>query len=525
MRYAGGGNAEIEAKTYGTIKITNSIIASSSKFGLKYNDDPNASGVSTLTLDVENTQFLDNAYSGLHVYPQKAAMNFTITNNTFLRNGRGWDPNNYLTKTGYPAMLVYASKSFGAWNITANNGPSAAADNNQANGFYFELDQLSRGAITLGANGNNMPYVSGGVAVQTGGTLNITPGTIIKFAYQDMKPGTVDTSFHAYGTLNLGNPNGPPSDPPVILTSFHDDTQGGDTDASGSTASAQPGDWNMIVTHAGGVASLNAVQMFYGGGNKSGGSPNPGTVFNEAGTLSMSNSSINLSLTRGVYVASGQTTLSNNIIANSKQNGLYVASSSTNVNASITNNTFNGNGKGVGASGGDQYAIYVNFGSGLSGNPFLLGNTGSGNTFNGIYMNNGGNAGQWTGGGNPSLPYVVFGNFQINTGDKVTLLGGSIVKFHDQKGRWDTLGGFTAGDATGPVVFTSWPDDSYGGDTDNDGGVIQPQPKFWDKVQVLSGTANLVDMMLRYGGYWGQGCLLNNGGTLIPGIVTQQFCQ
>lgn len=86
------------------------------------------------------------------------------------------------------------------------------------------------------ASGN--PYIvdvppGEGMVIQSGVTLTIDPGVIVKF-----KSGTqlwVDGAVIAHGTETE----------PVVFTSFYDDTYGGDTDGLGPT-SGSSGDWWRI---------------------------------------------------------------------------------------------------------------------------------------------------------------------------------------------------------------------------------------------------------------------------------------
>lgn len=71
----------------------------------------------------------------------------------------------------------------------------------------------------------------------------------------------------------------------------------------------------------------------------------------------------------------------------------------------------------------------------------------------------------------------------IGTSDTLTVLPGTIVKFHLKKGM-TVLGSLRAkGTQLKPIFFTSFLDDSKGGDTDKDGGLDSPMPGEWGPIQ------------------------------------------
>ena len=79
-----------------------------------------------------------------------------------------------------------------------------------------------------------IPYIVSGMTVNSGATVHISPGAILK-----IKGSTL---INVRGTLNaIGTPANP-----IIFTSLRDDSAGGDTNNDGSVTTPQPNDWNYI---------------------------------------------------------------------------------------------------------------------------------------------------------------------------------------------------------------------------------------------------------------------------------------
>ncbi|KKM17741.1 hypothetical protein LCGC14_1672690, partial [marine sediment metagenome] len=115
--------------------------------------------------------------------------------------------------------------------------------------------RLDGGTITDTRTWNeNLVYVlSGTVGVAPGASLTIPAGQIVKADGEGM--------LEVNGTLNVPGTSGSP----VVFTSIHDDTAGGDTNANAGATAPAAGDWKRIRIRTGGAADLQHADIRYAG--------------------------------------------------------------------------------------------------------------------------------------------------------------------------------------------------------------------------------------------------------------------
>ncbi len=91
--------------------------------------------------------------------------------------------------------------------------------------------------------------------------------------------------------------------------------------------------------------------------------------------------------------------------------------------------------------------------------------------------------------------YVISGLVTVNSGVTLSLQPGTIVKFQNSgstKGKLLVNGALQApGTASQPVIFTSINDDSFGGDTNQNGGATRPGAGDWDSLTISTTTFKL----------------------------------
>ncbi|MBI4262652.1 lamin tail domain-containing protein, partial [Candidatus Uhrbacteria bacterium] len=94
----------------------------------------------------------------------------------------------------------------------------------------------------------------------------------------------------------------------------------------------------------------------------------------------------------------------------------------------------------------------------------------------------------------PRVTFIVGSDatLTIEQGTIIKLMNGATLLVRgklDAKGTEDT-----------PVIFTSFQDDSYGGDTNQDGAASEPHPGDWDMIKIISDGSSFDHAVIRYGG-------------------------
>ncbi len=127
--------------------------------------------------------------------------------------------------------------------------------------------------------------------------------------------------------------------------------------------------------------------------------------------------------------------------------------------------------------------------------------------------------------------YIVNGPLTIDPGVTLTINPGTIVKFSDYTSRFEVKGTLDAdGTSSDKIYFTSYKDDSIGGDTNGDGSATSPSPGDWGTIVVNGGGyASIEHSILEYGGGWTYSTILVEGSygggilTMSNSEVTQSY--
>jgi len=176
----------------------------------------------------EGCYFLQNERSGIWIEDNNTAQGAKpeISGCTF--SGNGTDLND--------GAMLFEDNVFPDWGLTANT--LVQLGSRGANAVLY------RGNISISGAwkkpGADFPFLlDSDINIRDGATLTIHPGVILK--NQDPTSRN-DIYVNAGGTLNIAGTK----TEPVVLTSFRDDTWGGDTNGDLSLSTPAPGDWGHI---------------------------------------------------------------------------------------------------------------------------------------------------------------------------------------------------------------------------------------------------------------------------------------
>lgn len=322
-----------------------------------------------------------------------------------------------------------------------------------------------------------LPYVLNGgnrfdngivLTVPESVTLTLKPGVVVKLA-NEMALNVLGT-LHAVGTAAQ----------PIYLTSWQDDSVGGDSFRDGSLggALARPGAWESVIFtgHSSDASRLENVVVRYAG-NRYG--PTDGAQHNQPAVRLLTSNAVLKDVQirdvrdMGVRIEGGEPTLD-----------------------------------GVDVQGAGSWPFSMN----LAANPVLRNITASGNSNFGLLVDRGTFEADrvWN---VTTMPYVLTGGARFDNGivmnlpaeRKLTIAPGVVIKTADEMA-WVIRGTLLAqGTVEQPIYFTGWSDDSVGGDSFGNGvdGGAAPRPGDWESLILEDATSSgsrLENVVLRYAG-------------------------
>ena len=458
-------------------------------------------GVADILSTIQGSLFVNNTY-GLHtdiytralpILPSGASRPVVIDNQFNLNtgfpvflNGTGFPTYNNNTFSGNIHLAIGLGGYFmnsGAWELV-NGSPQQNVDIPYAVALNTVIGPVNC------VNAQNQPVPCADVD-----TVTVLPNTIFKF---DTSKGlTID----AYGDLDLTSTSAADR---VVFTSYKDDTYGGDTNADGAATTPAKSNWHAVVFSAKQLQPVGLTKQF------------------AYALVKYSAFGVRVEY-EGPASGNFLPEVANSTFEENGYGAYLFIKSSGDINSSIHDNLFKNNvyGLGTGISspsviGVSRPLVYGNAFDSHTQFPIVLGGSAFpvySSTTN-VFVNNGYPAvalggtfncgGQnctgwnevYNGNTGIRLPYVVITDVVIGVTTTVNLPAGTIVKFKtigctgaNQGGRCAmTVNGELAvqGTPSDPVIFTSFKDDSSGGDTNNDGSATTPSRTDWYALTLAS---------------------------------------
>ncbi len=343
----------------------------------------------------------------------------------------------------------------------ARNGIGIETFNYSATGASYTLRQTNVAGIS------NIPYIINlnDLKIAEGVTLTIEPGVVIKhdyFDFYDMM--TIEGTLIAQGTASE----------PIIFTDISDDAFGGDTNNNGDATSPHPGDWIGINFKAssGNSSILKHCQFRFGG--ESGLSNAAVRIIGASPTIEQCTF---FQCEKGLTVTNGGSPVITN--------NTFERNTSTPINISLTANpTFSGN------------TLLNNPRNGIGIEAFNYNATGSTYTLPKTEV-----------GGFTAISYIINDDdLKIAEGVTLRIEPGVVIKhdFFDFSDMMTIEGTLIAqGTTDEPIIFTDIADDTFGGDTNNNGDATSPHAGDWLGINIRASSGNtsiLQHCQFRFGG-------------------------
>lgn len=367
----------------------------------------------------------------------------------------------------------------------------------------------------------NTMYVITNTYIPTNVVITIEPGTIIKIFAEYPLPAITSTrsSLVVSGTLNIQGGGGNP----VIFTSYRDDTLGGDTNGDSTITQPAPGDFYEIRLANNSSTFSNAVVRYAYHGLR---------VFNNQSTPiapTISNATFDHNYFGVIFDMASGADINANVVGNVFAYNEYgIGSRHTYTNTMvargaarplISNNTFQNHDEVALSFPSPSFPIYLNATAypTYSGNVFHPTNRHQAIALGGSYHRSG-SLSTVTDSGGALMPYVVYGDvfgiaaygtlsgvadFRLTLNATMSVPPNTIFKFYSSTvaPRYFYISGtldLQSTSAADRVVFTSYQDDTYGGDTNDDGAASTPKRGEWQSVSLFTSTTTFDYALVRY---------------------------
>lgn len=322
--------------------------------------------------------------------------------------------------------------------------------------------------VTTDVNSNTV-WTNGNV-YRILGTINVAPGVILTIQPGAVVKGRINfpgAKLNVQGTLLA---QGTPA-LPIVFTSDEDDTQGGDSNGNGGATTPSVNDWQGISFANGSTGRFDYAQFSWGGtGATSQGNNGPNVFLRvDSADVTLDNSLFHNINTAAVSYDTGLARVrTTNFISTTI--GVYLYNLPAAGRTEVLSNTFRMRGNSASGPKAGQLIFSTNPTTDI----LIQGNLSSGEG-NGFFVR-GPMAGNAVFDNGPDLPVVnycdtpsSFTHVSVASGSTLSFKPGTVIKGYGACPI--TVSGtlLVEGTASAPIAFTSYADDSWGGDTNGDG--------------------------------------------------------